>query len=43
MTATQVFPSHNDVAYLRVLIKRLDPGPERRDLSGATPNPGAAG
>jgi len=41
MTAAQVFPSHNDVAYLRVLVKRLDP-----DLSGATPTqalPGDAG
>ena len=41
MTATHVFPSHNDVAYLRVLIKRLDP-----DLSDATPTqalPGDAG
>ena len=41
MTAAQVFPSHNDFAYLRVLVKRLDP-----DLSGATPTqalPGDAG
>ena len=41
MTAAQVFPSHNDVAYLRVLVKRLGPGPERRDPTQAVP--GGAG
>ena len=37
MTATQVFPSHNDFAYLRVLVKAAGPGPERRDPNPALP------